>query len=151
MLMLKLNLGCGKDIRAGYENHDKDSIDLEGLLPFYAGSVDEIVLQNVIEHIRNHKQLLRECHRVLKVGGELWLSTANYTSIGHRLALLFGKDYFLRDYAHVRFFSVKMIVEEVCEAGFEIERVNGQSQTIKWLPPGMAGNVLVVAQKVVKR
>jgi 2-polyprenyl-6-hydroxyphenyl methylase/3-demethylubiquinone-9 3-methyltransferase len=144
---MKLNLGCGSDIRAGYENHDKDSIDLEGLLPFYAGTVDEIVLQNVIEHIRNHRQLLKECFRVLSPGGELHLSTANYTSVGHRLALFFGKDYFLRDYNHLRFFSLKMIMEEVRAAKFEIVAVRGQSQTLSWLPARWAGNILVVCKK----
>ena len=72
---MKLNLGCGKDIKDGYKNYDKyqklkgiEYIDLEKPLPFNDNSVDEIVLNHTLEHINNEYQLIMECYRVLKKG-----------------------------------------------------------------------------------
>jgi len=144
---MKLNLGCGKDLLKGHKNLDKPNIDLEKMPPFKNNSVSKIVLKEVIEHIRNHKQLLRECHRILEPHGKLFLTTPNYRSLAHRVMLLFGKDYFYRDYNHVRFFTDRMIVEELKEAGFKIKKVFGRSQTLSFLPAKYAGNIGVCCSK----
>lgn len=137
---ISLNLGCGNDLRKNYLNLDKVEIDLENPLPFSNDSIKKIVLQNVVEYIINHKQLLKECYRILKNKGILNISTANYTSLFHRLKFGFG-----RDYAHVNFFSYKMFLEEVQEAGFKIEKIKGNSLT--FLPAVFAGNIRVQARK----
>ncbi len=144
---MRLNLGCGNDLRKGFVNLDKDKVDLEKPLPFSNDSIEEIVLQNVLEHVVNHKQLLKECYRILKKDGILNVSTANYTSLLHRLKFGFGIDTPFRDFNHVRFFSYKMFLEEVFKAGFEIEKVKGNSLTLWFLPAVFAGNVKVKARK----
>lgn len=40
-------------------------------LPYETGSVNTVVLCNVLEHIYNHKFLLSECYRVLRPNGKL--------------------------------------------------------------------------------
>lgn len=43
--------------------------------PLAAASYDVVICSQVLEHVREPQQVLRELHRVLKPGGRLWLST----------------------------------------------------------------------------
>jgi predicted SAM-dependent methyltransferase len=74
---VRLNLGCGSDIRPGYVNVDKFPAH-EGvvqadfpLLPFPENHADEALLSHVLEHFgyKEGETLCREIHRVLKPGG----------------------------------------------------------------------------------
>ena len=81
---MKLNLGCGDLILPGYVNIDlydtrapvKD--DLRAL-KYEDGTVDEILSSHVIEHFDYMEAfvILKEWHRVLKVGGILDIETPN--------------------------------------------------------------------------
>ena len=75
---LKLNLGCGNDVREGYINIDKYNIKADVKadimkLPYENDSVNEILISHVIEHIswRLHIVLFEEMHRVLSKEGKL--------------------------------------------------------------------------------
>lgn len=46
---------------------------------------DVIVLIHVVEHVHLPLELLRECYRVLRSGGEMIIATPNAASLGHRL------------------------------------------------------------------
>lgn len=50
-------------------------------LPFRDGSFDLVFSHSVIEHVTSAEEYLRECHRVLRPGGLLYLSTAPYLSL----------------------------------------------------------------------
>jgi SAM-dependent methyltransferase len=50
-------------------------------LPFTSGSFDLVFSHSVIEHVSSAEEYLRECHRVLRPGGVLYLSTAPYLSL----------------------------------------------------------------------
>jgi SAM-dependent methyltransferase len=50
-------------------------------LPFAAGSFDLVFSHSVIEHVSSAAAYLAECHRVLRPGGVLYLSTAPYLSL----------------------------------------------------------------------
>lgn len=52
---------------------------------------DVILLSHVIEHVASIKKLLIECHRLLKPGGKLYVSTSNARSLTH---LIFSKNWF---------------------------------------------------------
>ncbi|OVE82309.1 hypothetical protein BVY04_01315 [bacterium M21] len=86
-LSRKLNLGCGTDIRAGWVNLDKASIDGvdvvhdldSGKLPFSDESFDLILCNDVIEHI-DYFPVLSECHRVLSSGGRLVIEVPHFSS-----------------------------------------------------------------------
>ena len=89
---MRLNLGCGNDIREGWVNvdhpgavsllpnpgnHELIGCDLDApslRLPLDNNTVTEILAQQVLEHIRNLLPLLQELHRVTVPGGELKVS-----------------------------------------------------------------------------
>jgi SAM-dependent methyltransferase len=50
-------------------------------LPFPDGCFDVVFSHSVIEHVASATEYLRECHRVLRPGGVLYLSTAPYLSL----------------------------------------------------------------------
>jgi len=52
-----------------------------GRLPFRAGAFDVVFSHSVIEHVSSAPAYLAECHRVLRPGGVLYLSTAPYLSL----------------------------------------------------------------------
>jgi SAM-dependent methyltransferase len=64
-------------------------VDLNYLLPFRSASFDGVDLVEVIEHIENQPQLLREISRVLKPGGVLLVSTPNVLNLMSRVRFLF--------------------------------------------------------------
>ena len=74
---VKLNLGCGSDVRPGWVNVDKFPCDNQvvqadfPILPFASGYADEILLSHVLEHFgfKDGETLCAEMARVLKPGG----------------------------------------------------------------------------------
>ncbi|MFB2771553.1 methyltransferase domain-containing protein [Pelatocladus sp. BLCC-F211] len=85
--MKKLNLGCGKDIRPGWIN--LDCVKLPGIdivhdltsipLPFEDNAFDEVLCQDVLEHIE-YVPVLREIHRILKPGGKVTIRVPHFSS-----------------------------------------------------------------------
>lgn len=70
----RLNLGCGRDSRAGRVNLDARALqgvdvvhDLAEALPFADGSFTEVLCQDVLEHV-DVVPVLRELHRVTVPG-----------------------------------------------------------------------------------
>lgn len=75
---MRLNLGCGKDVKGGWLNvdiHPGPGIthvhDLRAPLPWPDNSVDEILCSHVLEHIIEYESVIVECHRVLRPKGVL--------------------------------------------------------------------------------
>ncbi|MBK8523522.1 MAG: methyltransferase domain-containing protein [Betaproteobacteria bacterium] len=77
--MKKLNVGCGRNAIAGWVNLDCVALpgvdivaDLESCdtqpLPIESDTVDEFLLQHVLEHIRNPLPLMQELHRIARPG-----------------------------------------------------------------------------------
>ena len=81
--MLKLNLGCGFNLLAGWENHDED-VDLRlRPLPWRDGSVQFILLEHVLEHFNCAigYSILEECFRILAPGGVLRVCVPDVTQV----------------------------------------------------------------------
>jgi len=103
--MIKLHLGCGKDLKEGYVNLDytKDNgadidFDLDSCrihrLPFEDNSVMEIFAAHVLEHITDILPLMQELYRVAMNNCLFRI----HVPAGHH-------DCALEDPTHVRFFT----------------------------------------------
>lgn len=99
---MRLNLGCGPDIKSGYVNVDFRSLPgvdrVEDLSkfpwPFEDESADEILMLDFLEHFpyRATSIILLECHRILKADGTVVIQVPD----GDHLAMaLTGKGPFL--------------------------------------------------------
>ncbi len=74
---MKLNLGCGRDIRAGYVNMDRNDypgVDLIWDLdrtpwPMSPKSFEFVYASHVLEHVQNFPAVWKEVERVLVPGG----------------------------------------------------------------------------------
>jgi glycosyltransferase involved in cell wall biosynthesis/SAM-dependent methyltransferase len=90
---IKINLGCGKDIREGWVNVDvvekyhPDIVhDLNKPLPFTDNYADYILAQDILEHFTREDLdlLLFQIARVLKIGGTLEVRVPNPDNIFER-------------------------------------------------------------------
>lgn len=85
---MKVNLGAGSDIIAGYINHDLvalPGIDVVHNLnqypwPWADGSVDEIKMYDVLEHLDDFMKAMEELFRVLAPGGRCRISVPYWNS-----------------------------------------------------------------------
>lgn len=79
---MKLNLGCADRHQPGYVNVDicppADQIaDLSQRWPWEDSSVQEVMAEDIIEHIADKIHFMNELHRVLRNGGEALIVTPN--------------------------------------------------------------------------
>nr|WP_271211177.1 class I SAM-dependent methyltransferase [Rhodococcus wratislaviensis]GLK36954.1 hypothetical protein GCM10017611_38130 [Rhodococcus wratislaviensis] len=87
-------------------------------LPLDDESVDTVVNFQVIEHLWDQAQFLRECFRVLTPGGELLVSTPN------RITFSPGRDTPLNPF-HTRELDAAELTELLEEAGFRVALMTG--------------------------
>lgn len=83
--VLRLNLGCGEDIRPNWVNVDNRPgcganrlHDLNRALPWDRGAAREILLCHALEHVVSWDQLLDECARVLAPGGKITIRVPDF-------------------------------------------------------------------------
>jgi len=65
-------------------------VDMTGRFPFDDNSFDYVVSIEGIEHIENYFAFLREIGRILKPGGQLFLTTPNMLSLESRMEFFFS-------------------------------------------------------------
>ena len=85
---MRLNLGCGSDVRPGYVNVDKVTltneivrVDLSEIpWPWKSGEVEEILMLDFLEHFpyRQTDIILQEAWRVLRVGGTIEVQVPDF-------------------------------------------------------------------------
>lgn len=144
-------------------------------LPFPDESFDIVILDEVIEHLVDTDSIMEEIHRVLKVDGQLLISTPNLASWFNRLALLFGVQpafsevSFKKVYGrpgigivgHLRLFTKRALVAFVSDNGFRVEKVVGVPfpelpkiirpiDTVIAKVPSLAGGLVMRADKIKK-
>lgn len=113
----RLNLGCGNDVKPGWTN--LDIAPLPGVdvvhdlnrqpLPFEDQSFDYVECIDVLEHVKELPDVMREIHRVLAPGGRLHVEGPHFTSYTwamdptHRRAFAINTfEFFMKDSLHGR-------------------------------------------------
>ena len=90
---------------------------------------DCCIALDVIEHLNDPDEFLREVFRLLKTGGRLYVSTANVCYLLVRLSLLVGQFNYgkrgILDRTHKRLFSVRGLKKLLTQNGFKVEAVRG--------------------------
>jgi SAM-dependent methyltransferase len=85
---LRLNLGCGSDIRPGYINVDRvphSGVDLVHDLdvvpyPWTENSVCEVLMRHSLEHVHDVTAVMNELWRILVPGGIVRIIVPHFTS-----------------------------------------------------------------------
>ena len=110
-------------------------------LDFRQESFDAATLFEVVEHLREPRALLGSCHRILKPGGILVISTGNAAS-WTAAAMGARWDYFhmARDGGHVSFYNPVSIKLLAVSCGYAVERIetarvkfHEKADTARWL------------------
>lgn len=100
---LKLDIGCGATKKKGFIGVDilkLDGVDIVHNLtsfpyPFEDNSIDEIWMDNVLEHLPNPIRVVEEIHRISKNGAKITVAVPYFRS-----------HYAFIDPTHVNFFGV---------------------------------------------
>jgi len=181
-----LDLACGKGnftkilIEKGYKNVSACDLftnqflipsikckkcNLNKEIPSPSNSFDIVIALEIIEHLENPRNLIREISRILKKGGTCVMSTPNISSLRSRLSFLFrGYFGYFSDNLypmHITPCSKKDLMRIFSENNFKTEYVTFTDSeripklNLNWqsLFPFLKGeffseNILVVARKI---
>lgn len=127
-----LEIGCGEYPTIGGSTR-MDVRKIDGVIqhdankpfPFKDDTFDSICGFEVIEHLWNTTEFLRECNYVLKKDGRVIFSTPNIKHWRNRLNLLLGNDenFEVSEYGHIRYFSPESLKRYMEEAGFKVVEI----------------------------
>ena len=146
--MVYLNLGCGPLPIEGAINvdvfaHKEVDVVLDFNVtpwPWIDGTVDGIYMLHSLEHVKNDQEVLRECHRVLKRGGFLFISVPHASkpssigNMGHyRTYSKDTLDYFLAQESYM--FDKIMFKTEVNQINYMFFPYNEKHPYIKFKYP----------------
>jgi 2-polyprenyl-3-methyl-5-hydroxy-6-metoxy-1,4-benzoquinol methylase len=110
---------------------------------------DRVLLLDILEHLKNPEQLLRQARGVLAPFGQLIVSVPNVANLSVRAMLLFGRfEYKSRgilDRTHLRFFTRKTARRMLEENGYEILDQRMTVIPVELVPVVSSSNLLVKA------
>ncbi len=134
---------------------DYREISAESLAAESPARFDLVTCMEMLEHVPDPASVIEACHRLLKPGGRLFLSTLNRTPQSFAAAIV-GAEHLLRllprgTHHYAQFIKPSEIARDLRAAGFELEDVSGMT----WNPltrrarlsPSVAVNYLVCARK----
>jgi len=84
-------------------------------------SFDAIMMSHLIEHVLDPASVIAECHRILRPGGRLGITTPNAESRGHGHFRERWRG--LEPPRHVQLFTTRSLTRLVKHAGFKTERL----------------------------
>jgi glycosyltransferase involved in cell wall biosynthesis len=124
----------------------KQNIEQE-FAPDRLGRFDYCILADVLEHIRNAREVLQKCRTCLKPGGAIVVCVPNVAHWSVRIGLLFGKFGYgllgIRDTTHVRFYTKSTIRALLAETGFRITRLEATPVPLPDLVPELSRSLLI--------
>ena len=115
--LTKLNIGCGTDIKKGYFNVDYKyfkGVDLVYNLnklpyPFKDDSFEVVLMRNILEHLDNPMEIMREIHRISKPGAKIFIKGPHFSS-----------DNVWGDLEHKRGFSIQTFTNKNISGLFKV-------------------------------
>lgn len=100
--------------------------DVTKKLPFQANFFDGVYASEIIEHLIDPDNFVKEIHRVLKKGGTLVITTPNFIGLGSRLSILLGQTPWMmnnrldpKSSGHIRYFRPQELRTLLTDQGFE--------------------------------
>ena len=88
-------------------------------LPFSDDSFDLVVCSEVLEHLHDYKDAIKEINRVLKPGGQFLASVP--AEFPEKICWLLSEDYQNQPGGHLRIFKKNELIKEVTEHNFSFE------------------------------
>ena len=130
-------------------------------LPFADGSVDVVVANQILEHVKELFWIFHEITRVLPVGGKVVIGVPNLASLHNRVLLLFGRQPspLKNNSAHIRGFTkpdLLRFLESCFPAGYRLVRFGGSNfypfppvlaRPLARLFPNMATSIFFLLEK----
>ncbi|HSW40607.1 MAG TPA: class I SAM-dependent methyltransferase [Acidobacteriota bacterium] len=91
---------------------------------FDRNSIDYVRVNNVLEHVRNPRDFLLECRRILKPGGTLFLSIPNGPVDSRNLETFYRQEKTgaVSCHGHLVFFHPRALLRLLEECGFRMQR-----------------------------
>ncbi len=88
---------------------------------FEENQFDVITSFEVIEHVNNPQKLIKEMHRVLRVGGKVYITTPNFNAL---LRYRLKSKYDVIEYPnHLCYFTKKTLRKAFSDAGFGVTKI----------------------------
>jgi ubiquinone/menaquinone biosynthesis C-methylase UbiE len=121
----KIEKGIGIDRDGEEKKHGNIEIkrmELGQMLPIPDVSVDTVTMLAVLEHVQHHIEILKECRRILKPGGDILITVPTYVGkpliefLAYKLGLLDVKH--IKD--HKRYYNKKELMSDLEKAGFNV-------------------------------
>ncbi len=155
----------GVDVDEEFLNISKNhfqvkKVDIEcDKLPYEEKYFDVVVINQVLEHIKNIHFVILEIDRILKVNGHLLIGIPNLAALHNRLLLIFGRQPLCMDLkgTHVRGFThsiMKQLIKQ--NSRFKIIKMTGAliypipypfSQIISKYVPSMSVHTFYLVKK----
>jgi SAM-dependent methyltransferase len=115
------------------KRHNVISLDLErDPFPFEDESIDVVMANQILEHVKEIFWILHQISKVLRVNGHMIIGVPNLASFHNRLLLLFGRQpTVIQNYsAHVRGYTkhdIMRLLEMIFPGGYELEDFKGSN------------------------
>ncbi len=100
-----------------------------------AGSLDLVVMQAVVEHLRAPIDFLRDSAALLRPGGILFFSVPNIASAEHRVARLLGQPWRGFIIEHLYYFTPAFLRRLTADLGLEIAFMSSWNPLSRWPNP----------------
>lgn len=91
-------------------------------LPFADASFDCIICSEVLEHIPDHKNAIKEMDRILKPQGTLVVSVPRY--FAERICWFISREYYNEEGGHIRIYRKKQLHKMLTGQGFKCWKIN---------------------------
>lgn len=123
------------------------NLDLEKFsMPEWQDKFDAVLMGDILEHLRDPWQVVRDMHRITKPGGRIIISVPNVMHLSMFYRLLQGDWSYaesgILDRTHLRFFTKQTAMRLLREAGWQVKDI-GYSQIV------MPDNIKPLREKLI--